>query len=304
MTDSVVFDRASVVRNRLRAHSENFLVDEIAARLADRLLDIQRTFPEMLDFSGQPGLSKQLSTSGVAASRGIETVFTLVGTAAFATRENTMVASAEALPVAAQRVDLAMSVMALHWANDLPGTLVQVRRVLKRDGLLLAAFLGGDTLMELRECLGAAEIDVSGGISPRVIPFVDLRDAGGLLQRAGFALPVADQDRINVTYASPVALMHDLRAMGETNALTQRRKQFTSRKVFARASALYEQRYAKSGRINATFDVIYLTGWAPHESQQKPLRPGSATTRLAEALEAEEQPTGDKADPTPLKKIP
>lgn len=304
MTDSVLFDRASVVRNRLRAHSENFLVDEIAARLADRLLDIQRTFPEMLDFSGQPGLGKQLSTSGVAASRGIETVYTLADTAAFATGKTAIVASAEALPVAAQRVDLAMSVMALHWANDLPGTLVQVRRVLKPDGLLLAAFLGGDTLMELRECLGAAEIDVSGGISPRVIPFVDLRDAGGLLQRAGFALPVADQDRINVTYASPVALMHDLRAMGETNALTQRRKQFTSRKVFARASELYEQRYAKNGRINATFDVIYLTGWAPHESQQKPLRPGSATTRLAEALEAEEQPTGDKADPTPLKKIP
>jgi SAM-dependent methyltransferase len=206
--------------------------------------------------------------------------------------------------VANGQIDLAMSVMALHWANDLPGTLVQVRRTLKPDGLLLAAFLGGETLFELRECLAAAEVEISGGISPRVSPFVDLRDAGGLLQRAGFALPVADQDRIAVTYESPVALMHDLRAMGETNALTQRRRSFTPRTVFARANEIYTEKYGDDGRIRATFDVVYLTGWAPHESQQKPMRPGSATTRLAEALDTEEQTTGDKAAPLPSKKIP
>ena len=303
MAETPLFDRASVIRNRSRSGAPNFLVNEVAARLSDRLLDIQRTFPAALDFSGRSGLSEALSDSGAGAARGIDAVFSITDTANFARTGVPVVADSEVLPVRDGQIDLAMSVMSLHWANDLPGTLVQVRRALRPDGLLLAAFLGGDTLTELRTCLSAAEIEISGGISPRVIPFADLRDAGGLLQRAGFALPVADQDRINVTYASPIALMHDLRAMGETNALSQRRRHFTSRAVFARATELYFERYGKYGRIPATFDVIYLTGWAPHKSQQKPLRPGSATARLATALGTEEQQAGDKAAPKPSKKI-
>jgi len=303
MVETPLFDRASVVRNRLRSRAPNFLFNEVAARLSDRLLDIQRTFPAALDFSGRPGLSDALTDSGARAARGIETLFAVADGPRYTGHGVSVIADSEVLPVAEGRIDLAMSVMSLHWANDLLGTLVQVRRALRPDGLLLAAFLGGDTLTELRTCLGAAEIEISGGLSPRIIPFADLRDAGGLLQRAGFALPVADQDRINVTYASPMALMHDLRAMGETNALSQRRKHFSSRTVFARATELYLERYAKEGRIPATFDVLYLTGWAPHESQQKPLRPGSATSRLATALDTEEQPTGEKASPKPSKKI-
>ena len=304
MAETPLFDHASVVRNRMRSHQPNFLVNEVAARLSDRLLDIQRTFPAALDFSARPGLSEALSDSGARAARGIETLFSVTRAPGLASQDVAVIADSEVLPVADGRIDLAMSVMSLHWANDLPGTLVQVRRALRPDGLLLAAFLGGDTLTELRTCLSAAEIEISGGLSPRVIPFADLRDAGGLLQRAGFALPVADQDRINVTYASPMDLMHDLRAMGETNALSQRRRHFTSRTVFTRATEMYWQRYANEDRIPATFDVIYLTGWAPHESQQKPLRPGSATARLATALDTEEQPTGEKAAPQPSKKIP
>jgi len=304
MADTPLFDRACVIRNRLRSRVPSFLVTEVAARLSDRLLDIQRTFPAALDFSGRPGLSEALSASGAREARGIETLFSVADGPVVAVDGVPVIADSEMLPVGGGKIDLAMSVMALHWANDLPGSLVQIRRALRPDGLLLAAFLGGDTLTELRDCLSAAEIEISGGISPRIIPFTDLRDAGGLLQRAGFALPVADQDRINVTYASPTALMHDLRAMGETNALSQRRKHFTSRTVFARAAELYAQRYTEEGRICATFDVIYLTGWAPHESQQKPLRPGTATARLANALDTEEQTTGEKASPKPSKKIP
>jgi len=303
MTDNALFDRLAVARNRRRGPAENFLFDEVAARLADRLLDIQRAFPMALDFSGRLSLEKQLADAGAMTARGIKSLYAVVEAVESARPGATVIGDSEMLPVASGHFDLAMSVMALHWANDLPGVLIQARRSLKPDGLFLAAFLGGDTLFELRECLSAAEIEVAGGISPRVSPFVDLRDAGGLLQRAGFALPVADQDRIEVTYASPLALMHDLRAMGETNALVQRRKHFTSRTLFARASELYMQRYAKGGRIYATFDVIYLTGWAPHESQQKPLRPGSATTPLAKALGTEEQSAGDKAGPHPSKKI-
>ncbi len=303
MTDNALFDRLSVVRNRGRRAVENFLFDEVASRLADRLLDIKRAFPRALDFSGRGGLEKQLADAGVMTTRGIKSLYTIVAAAESPRPGTTVIGDTEALPVAPGQFDLATSVMALHWANDLPGLLIQARRALKPDGLFLAAFLGGNTLFELRECLGAAEIDVAGGISPRVSPFVDLRDAGSLLQRAGFALPVADQDRIDVTYASPLALMHDLRAMGETNALVQRRKHFTSRTLFDRTSELYVQRYGKGGRISATFDVIYLAGWAPHESQQKPLRPGSATTPLAQALGTEEHSTGDKAGPNPSKKI-
>jgi hypothetical protein len=174
--------------------------------------------------------------------------------------------------------------------------LVQIRRALRPDGLLLAALLGGDTLIELRQALAEAEAEVEDGISPRVIPFADLRDLGGLLQRAGFALPVTDVDRVTVRYASPVALMHDLRRMGATNMLTERRRRPTRRATLMRMIEIYGDRFADAdGRVRATFEIVWLSGWAPHESQQQPLRPGSAQRRLADALGTTELPAGEKA---------
>jgi len=194
------------------------------------------------------------------------------------------------------RFDLATSVLALHAVNDLPGVLVQVRRALKPDGLFLAALFGGETLTELRHAFTAAEAKVWGGASPRVAPFADVRDLGGLLQRAGFALPVADMERTVVRYENLSTLLADLRALGETNVLSGRSPRFLSHQILAALTEEYTGRSSDSdGRLRATFDIVYLTGWAPHESQQKPSRPGSAKTRLAEALGTTEQPAGDKA---------
>jgi SAM-dependent methyltransferase len=197
--------------------------------------------------------------------------------------------------VVPEPLDLLTSVLTLHTANDLPGVLVQARRALKPDGLFLAALFGGDTLTELRQSLAAAEIQTTGGISPRVAPFADVRDLGGLLQRAGFALPVADVERTVARYTDLFALVRDLRAMGETNALTERSLHPMRRDMLAATLAHYAQNFADpDGKLRTTFDIVYLTGWAPHESQQQPLRPGSAKTKLAEALGAQEQGAGKK----------
>ena len=194
-------------------------------------------------------------------------------------------ADEEALPFRDGSLDLVVSALALQFVNDLPGTLIQIRRALKPDGLFLAALLGGDTLTELRAAFAAAEAEVEGGISPRVAPFADLRELGALLQRAGFALPVTDVDRLTVRYASPLALMHDLRRMGATNALVERRRRPLKRATLARMAEIYGERFADAdGRIRATFEIVWLSGWAPHASQQQPLKPGSARTRLADAL--------------------
>jgi hypothetical protein len=175
--------------------------------------------------------------------------------------------------------------LSLHFANDLPGALIQTRRALKPDGLFLGTMLGGATLEELRTSFAQAETEIEGGLSPRVSPMADLRDLGGLLQRAGFALPVADSDTVTATYATPLALMRDLRAMGATNVLTARRKSPLRRATLARAIEIYQENFAApGGRIRATFEIIHLSGWSPHDSQQKPLRPGSAKSRLADAL--------------------
>ena len=207
-----------------------------------------------------------------------------------------VVGDAELLPFAPASLDLAVSVLSLHTANDLPGALAQMRRALKPDGLFLAAFLGGDTLTELRQAFAAAEAEITGGASPRVAPFTDVRTAGALMQRAGFALPVVDQDSHTVRYASALALMHDLRAMGATNVLVERDRRPLRRAVLARTIAIYGERFADAdGRVRATFAVISLSGWAPHESQQQPLRPGSAQMRLADALGTVEKPAGEKA---------
>jgi SAM-dependent methyltransferase len=209
-----------------------------------------------------------------------------------------LAADEETLPFAEASFDAVFSLLSLHWVNDLPGALVQIRRALKPDGLFLAALLGGETLTELRGALMQAEIEEEGGAGPRVSPFADVAQAGGLLQRAGFALPVADVDSITVSYPDAFRLMQDLRGMGETNAVAAHRRTASRRATLMRAAALYSERHAdQDGRLPATFQVVYLTAWAPHESQPQPLRPGSAKARLADALGTEEQSAGEKADP-------
>jgi SAM-dependent methyltransferase len=189
-----------------------------------------------------------------------------------------------------------VSALALQFVNDLPGTLIQIRRALKPDGLLLAALIGGESLSELRLAFAEAESEVEGGVSPRVAPFADLRDLGALLQRAGFALPVTDVDRVTVRYATPLDLMHDLRRMAAGNVLMERRRVPLRRATLRRAREIYAERFADGdGRIRATFDIVWLSGWAPHESQQQPLAPGSARTRLADALRTQEISAGEKA---------
>jgi SAM-dependent methyltransferase len=298
-----VFDRGLVRRHRDRAAGEfgrhDFLVREVAERLAERLDDVTRDFPRALDLGCHNGVLSQ-----VLGDRGaVETLIQSDLSAAMAhlaagNGRPSLAADEELLPFAPGSFDLVMSVLSLHWVNDLPGSLIQIGRCLKPDGLFLAALLGGETLHELRAALLQAEIEVEGGASPRVSPFLDLADAGALLQRAGFALPVADRDVITVDYPDALTLMADLRAMGEANALEDRRRTPTRRATLLRAAALYQELFARDdGRLPATFDVIYLTAWAPHASQPKPLRPGSAAQRLAEALDTRELPTGDKVGP-------
>lgn len=282
-----IFDLPALRRHRGRAAAQggaaDFLVVESAERLADRLADVTRRFPRALDLgAGMGTLGRVLKGRG-----GIEWLVAAEAAPVLARRlaPPRLVAEAEALPFADHAFDLVLSNLVLHWTNDLPGALVQLRRLLRPDGLLLAALLGGETLGELRQVLLEAELAEEGGAGPRVSPFADLKDLGGLLQRAGFALPVVDSDRIEATYPDALALMRDLRAMGETNALLERRRSFTRRATIARACALYQERFGRpDGRIPATFELITLTAWAPHESQPKPLRPGSAAARLADAL--------------------
>lgn len=201
----------------------------------------------------------------------------------------TLVADTDTLALTPGAHDLVIHAMSLHWANDPVGQIIQCRRALQPDGLFLSAAFGGQTLHELRACLGQAEAEITSGMSPRIAPMADLRDMGGLLQRAGLALPVADTQTLTVEYASARHLMHDLRAMGETNALAARLRRPTRRAVFERAEELYQQTFATNdNRVTATFELLFLTGWAPSDSQPKPLRPGSAQQRLADALKTHE----------------
>ena len=259
-----------------------FLFREGAERLGDRLADIKRPFARALDLdSRDPFLRDQLVAAGV------DTLAV-----------DTMHIDLEALPFAPGAFDLVTSSLALHWVNDLPGTLMQLRQILKPDGLLLANLFAGETLEALRIALLEAESEIENGASPRVSPFADPRDLAGLLQRAGFALPVVDTDRIAVDYPDAWKLMRDLRAMGETNASALRHRHFTRRATLLRAVEIYTQRFGdERGRIPATFEIVTLTAWAPDAAQPRALKPGSATTRLAEALGTVEQPAGDKATP-------
>ncbi len=298
MASPIIFDAKAVDARRRRALAHpaagaDFLYRLAADELVERLGVVKRAFTLAAEIgSPLPALAARLVAGGQ-----VERVVRLDRLPE--TRPD-VVADPEALPLAGGRFDLIVSLLALQWVNDLPGTLAQIRAALKPDGLFLAAIVGGDTLAELRTAFAAAEAETTGGASPRVAPFADVRSLGALLQRAGLALPVADQDRHTVRYASALTLMRDLRAMGAGNALSERSRRPLRRATLARTVAAYAERSAgPDGRVTATFDIVWLSGWAPHESQQKPLKPGSAKARLADALKAMEVPAGDKTGPKP-----
>jgi NADH dehydrogenase [ubiquinone] 1 alpha subcomplex assembly factor 5 len=278
----ILFDRRLLRarRNRVAASysSYAFLKERISLDLRNRLEHIRRPFNHALDLGCHTGqLSTHLKASTLISADLSEAMVTLTSSPL------KVVLDEEALPFAPSSLDLIISALSVQWVNDIPGFLTQVFHCLKPDGLFLASLFGGDTLIELRECLENAELEISGGITPRLSPMLSIQDAGALLQRAGFALPVADHERIEVSYPHPLALLKDLRAMGETNALANRSRSPLTRKVLTRMVELYQKRYGlKSGRIYATFDIVTLTGWRPHESQPAPLKRGTAKTRLGD----------------------
>jgi SAM-dependent methyltransferase len=278
-TAPILFDRA-LLRARqhraLRGGAATFLLDRIAEDMAERIQAVLREFKSAAD----------------VGSAGDQVRDALAGRVGQLARIDLPDRESEPLPLPPQSLDLAVSALAFQFVNDLPGVLAQIRRALKPDGLLLAAMIGGDTLTELRQSFAAAESECEGGVSPRVAPFADLRDIGSLLQRAGLALPVTDVDRVVVRYDGAFALMADLRRMGATNVLVERRRTPTRRATLLRMAQIYGERFADpDGRIRATFEVIWLSGWAPHESQQKPLKPGSAKASLAEAVKGPRSPS-------------
>ena len=258
-----ITDRPALLRNRNRA-TAMFLQDEVRAEVQERLTEVNRAFTAPAVVCAFPGLWQDFGT---------------------------VVPDDDILALTPGAHDVVVHALCLHWANDPVGQMVQCRHALRADGMFLGLLFGGQTLTELRACLAQAESEVTGGLSPRVLPMAEIRDLGGLLQRAGFALPVADSFTKTVRYRDSLHLMRDLRAMGEGNALTGRLRHPTRRAVITRAAALYQERFADTtGRITATFEIIALTGWAPDDSQQKPLRPGSAMQSLAEALLTTEKP--------------
>jgi SAM-dependent methyltransferase len=284
MSAPLLFDRKLLLARRERARelgAETFLLARVAEELVERLGTVKRNFELALDL-GTPDdtLAGLLKNSGQVAN-----IFT----------SDTLTGDDEVFSLADAKYDLVVSTLALQWVNDLPGALVQIRRALKPDGLLLAALVGGETLHELRESFAAAEAEMTGGASPRVSPFAEVRSLGSLLQRAGYALPVIDSDRHTVRYETPFRLFQDLRRMGATNALMERSRKPLTRKIVARAAEIYAERFRDpDGKLRATFDILWVAGWVPHESQQKPLKPGSARMRLADALGTTEKPAGEK----------
>ena len=290
-----IFDRQLLRVRQSRARAQGpatFLLDRAAAELGERLSAVMRRFELAVDL-GTPtdAVRRALAASGKVGS--------IIAAAHPLDRDGSFLrvaADEEALPFADGSLDLVVSVLALQFVNDLPGTLVQIRRALKPDGLMLAALVGGESLAELREVIAVAETEVEGGVSPRVAPFADVRQLGALLQRAGFALPVIDSERLVVRYDSMFALVRDLRHMGATNVLVERQRRPLKRATVERMAQLYAERFADAdGRLRASFEIIWLSGWAPHESQQKPLKPGSAAQRLSDALKTQEISAGEKA---------
>jgi SAM-dependent methyltransferase len=279
-----LFDHAVLRLRAPRAHfgaGADFLVKHASHDLAERLGTILRPFAQMLDV-GTPSSAFGEALARLRPGSELAHVTPAPG-------------EAGDLRLGAAKHDLIVSGLALQHVNDLPGSLVQIARALKPDGLFMGCLVGGASLTELRQCLTEAESEVTGGVSPRVFPFADVRDMGGLLQRAGLALPVADSEVLTVRYGDMFGLMADLRAMGGTNILNARSKRFTPRRVMLKAAEIYASRFADAdGRIRATFELVWVSGWAPHDSQQKPLKPGSAKQRLADALRVPEHPAGEK----------
>lgn len=263
-TPPLLTDRTALLRNRSRA-TDNFLSDIARDELLDRISMVNRTFKSPI----------------------------VVGNGAQVLPGAQHIPDDETLPIAPQSRDLAIHFMALHWANDPVGQIIQTSRALKPDGLFHAVCLGGQTLNELRSCLAQAESEITGGLSPRIAPMGEIRDLGALLQRAGLALPVADSITVKTSYKTLTHLMHDLRGFGETNALNARLRRPTRRAVLTRAQDIYANTFSEGGKLIATFDFIFLTGWSQSDSQPKPLRPGSAKTRLADALGTNETPLKD-----------
>jgi SAM-dependent methyltransferase len=307
MSPPLLFDRSLLRQRRRRAAAlgpVTFLLERVADDMADRLAAIQRRFELAVDLA-TPGDALRLRLAGdprigtlISLGDGAAAAVHSQDGAPASTRLCDVVADEEALPIKEARVDLFVSALSLQAVNDLPGVFAQVRRALKPDGLFLAALLGGETLTELRQSFAEAEAEIEGGASPRVAPFADVRDIGALLQRTGFALPVADLDRVNVRYPSVFALMHDLRRMGAGNSLVERRRTPLRRATLMRMSEIYGERFADAdGRLRAAFEIVWLAGWAPHATQQQPLRPGSASARLADALGTTEISAGEKARP-------
>jgi SAM-dependent methyltransferase len=273
-----LFDADALALRRARALAQgpaDFLQAAAAAEVAERLQEVNRPFHAPAVVGPRAELwAERLAAAGLPRAR--------------------VAADAPALDLAPEAHDLVVHALALHWANDPVGQLVQCRRALRPDGMLIAVLFGAGTLAELRAALAEGEVAETGGLSPRVAPMGEVRDLGDLLPRAGLALPVADALRIETRYPDALALMRDLRAMGETNVLAGRLRRPTRRAVFARAAAAYAARFAgPDGRVRATFELVALTGWAPAEGQQKPLRPGSAKMRLADALGVREQGAGE-----------
>jgi SAM-dependent methyltransferase len=286
-------DRAA----RKAVSGADFLFTRVAADLAERLSAVNRRFDLALDLGGRDGLIAHAFAADPAAAAHVGQVITADPSPAFAERAPgpALAAQPDSLPFADASLDLVVAPLSLHWVNDLPGALIQIRRALRPDGLFLGTLFGGRTLTELRQCLVEAEAELTGGAGARIAPFADAADMGRLLQRAGFALPVADSDVITVRYGDPFRLLRDLQAMGETAVGLAGPRPPLPRAAIARAMALYAVRFADpDGRVRATFEVITATGWAPHDSQQKPLRPGSARSRLADALGVEEKSAGEK----------
>ena len=283
----LIFDRKKIKQQRQRGMKQsgdhNFLIDWASKQLISRLDVVKRDFSSVL----QVGCRTPLPLENVDHIVTVD----LAGTPMVCADE-------ELLPFANDSFDLIFSALNLHTTNDLPGTMLQLKRALKPDGLFHVALLGGETLHELRDAFTKAEMEINGGMSPRVAPFADMQQAGSLMQRAGFSLPVVDSEIVTVTYEHLFKLMHDLRFMGEGNALLDRSKSFNNRKLMMRAAEIYQETYTEEdGRIPATFEVIFMSGWSPHENQQKPLKPGSAKVRLSEALDTQEISTDEKATP-------
>lgn len=291
-----LFDGSLLARNRDRstrlgfAGGGDFLHREIAAITNARLSEVNREFADVAIVGSGGGVHQHLLQQPCRSVTEVEISHARASTSA--------ARSMETLPFQPGKLDLCLSMLEMHWINDPVGHLIQMRRALRPDGLMIAAFFGGQTLQELRTALAEAEIETTGGLSPRVAPMAEIREAGALLQRAGFALPVADVERIVVSYASPVHLMRELRAMGETNVMHERRKVFLRRDTLMRMKEVYFEKFADAeGRVQATFEIVFLTGWAPAATQPKPLRPGSANQRLADALGTEETSVGEVAMP-------